>query len=138
MVKESDAHGSWYEIPGRVDAPHSAGQVPVDMGSITESLGGRVAETTVQAEERMLQQATDYLNHIGAHFFLAGSQTKSTLGDNPAEEIGRYAQQQQVDLIAMATHGRTGIGGVLMGSVVRDLLHSAQVPLLLLRPVDFG
>jgi len=68
VVKESDAHSSWYEIPGR-DAPHAAGVVPLDMGAVTDRLGGRVAETRVQAEERMLQQATDYLNHIVAQFF---------------------------------------------------------------------
>ena len=134
VVKESDVHSSWYELPGR-EAPHSAGPAHLlDLSAIPASLDGRVAERKDEAEEGMLQQATDYLNHIASQFFPASRHTKAILGEDPAVEIRGYAQQEGVDIVALATHGRTGIGQMVLGSVAHDLLRSGELSLLLVRP----
>lgn len=52
----------------------------------------------------------------------------------PATSILKYAEQNQVDLIAMATHGRTGLRRWIYGSVTEKVLHAAQVSLLVTRP----
>lgn len=52
----------------------------------------------------------------------------------PAREVVAAATEAPVALIAMATHGRTGLLDVLMGSVARSVLRHATVPVLLLRP----
>lgn len=49
------------------------------------------------------------------------------IGD-PAEEIVRLAERENVDLIVMATHGRTGIKRWLMGSVAESVVRYAQCP----------
>ena len=51
-----------------------------------------------------------------------------------AEGILDYARNTNADLIAMATHGRGGLTHLLLGSVADDVLHGAQVPLLIYRP----
>jgi nucleotide-binding universal stress UspA family protein len=51
----------------------------------------------------------------------------------PAEEILRYAEEKEVDLILMATHGRSGVRRWVLGSVADKVLHSAAVPVLLIR-----
>jgi nucleotide-binding universal stress UspA family protein len=51
-----------------------------------------------------------------------------------AHEILGYASEAAVDLIAMTTHGRTGLQRLVEGSVASDVLHQATVPLLLYRP----
>jgi nucleotide-binding universal stress UspA family protein len=51
-----------------------------------------------------------------------------------AEEIIRYADEQQVDLIIMGTHGRRGIDRVLFGSVAEKIVKAATMPVLTLRP----
>ena len=57
VVKETDVHSSWYQAPGS-DAPHLVGQeAMLDPGAVAERMEGRVAETQVQAEERIVQQA---------------------------------------------------------------------------------
>jgi nucleotide-binding universal stress UspA family protein len=43
------------------------------------------------------------------------------------------ADQKNVGLIAMASHGRTGLARVFYGSVAAGVLHSADKPLLLVR-----
>lgn len=53
----------------------------------------------------------------------------------PAAEIVAYAERTSIDLIVMATHGRTGIQRLLMGSVTAQVLRTSAVPLLLVRPI---
>lgn len=51
----------------------------------------------------------------------------------PAEEIIRYAEANHVDLILMATHGRSGIKRWTMGSVADKVLRVSKVPVWLVR-----
>ena len=51
----------------------------------------------------------------------------------PAEEIVRYADGRDVDLIIMGTHGRTGVAHLLMGSVAEQVVRTAPCPVLLVR-----
>lgn len=51
-----------------------------------------------------------------------------------AGAVVRQAAYRSVDLIAMATHGRTGLRRVLTGSVSAEVVRTAQVPVLLVRP----
>lgn len=52
---------------------------------------------------------------------------------NPAEEILRYADKNDIDFILMATHGRSGINRWAMGSVAYRVLRAAKVPVWLVR-----
>jgi len=52
---------------------------------------------------------------------------------SPAEEILRYADRSDIDLILMATHGRSGISRWVMGSVADRVLRSSRIPVLLVR-----
>jgi nucleotide-binding universal stress UspA family protein len=64
----------------------------------------------------------------------AGFQVSTTMrfGD-PVHEIERYLDEEEVDLVAMTTHGRTGLDRMLFGSVAEQVLHLARVPVLLVR-----
>ncbi|HUG15962.1 MAG TPA: universal stress protein [Thermomicrobiales bacterium] len=53
-----------------------------------------------------------------------------------AEEILRVAGERDAHVIAMATHGRGGIGRLVFGSVAESVLSEARAPLLLMRPHD--
>ncbi|MFW5731190.1 MAG: universal stress protein [Desulfonatronovibrionaceae bacterium] len=51
-----------------------------------------------------------------------------------AEEIINYAEQENIDLIVMGTHGRKGIDRVLFGSVAEKIVKSAKMPVMTIRP----
>jgi nucleotide-binding universal stress UspA family protein len=51
----------------------------------------------------------------------------------PAEAILKTAQEQSCDLIVMASHGRRGIGRILLGSQTAEVLAHAKTPVLVLR-----
>ncbi len=54
------------------------------------------------------------------------------IGD-PAGIIKKFAKQEKIDLIVMATRGRSGITRALFGSVADDVLRSNVAPVLLLK-----
>jgi len=53
---------------------------------------------------------------------------------SPKAEIIRYARTHDIDLIVIATHGRTGLSHVLMGSVAESVVRTAPCPVLTVRP----
>ena len=53
---------------------------------------------------------------------------------NAVQEIIRYAAEQNIDLIVLATHGRTGLSRFLMGSVAEKVVRLATCPVLTVHP----
>lgn len=52
----------------------------------------------------------------------------------PAPEIVAAARECGADLIAMSTHGRTGLGRLVLGSVADEVVRISGMPVLVLRP----
>jgi nucleotide-binding universal stress UspA family protein len=56
----------------------------------------------------------------------------------PAAEVVRYAQEAEIDLIVMGTHGRGFVGHVVMGSVAEKVVRTAPCPVLTVRNPNHG
>ncbi len=52
----------------------------------------------------------------------------------PAQEIVDFVEAEDIDLVAMTTHGRTGVSRLLFGSVADRVIRSLSVPVMLFRP----
>jgi nucleotide-binding universal stress UspA family protein len=50
------------------------------------------------------------------------------------QAIVAYAEENAIELIALATHGRSGPGRIVLGSVADYVIRHARVPILLIRP----
>lgn len=89
---------------------------------------------TEREVELIKQQATAYLDKMAEKLKSKGAtiSTKVVMG-NAAEGIISAADEMKADLIAMSTHGRTGISKWAFGSVAERVLHSANAPVLLVR-----
>ena len=87
--------------------------------------------------QQLTTQAEDYLRGVAQQLTDAGLTAKGqvTTGDTAAA-IVRYARQGGIDLIALATHGRSGLQRWFYGSVAEKVLHTTQTPLLLIRPTE--
>ena len=59
---------------------------------------------------------------------------QAVLEGSPRAEIVRYARKQDIDLIVLSTHGRTGLSHVLMGSIAESVVRTAPCPVLTVRP----
>jgi nucleotide-binding universal stress UspA family protein len=95
----------------------------------------RVNEPGSMVPDALARAGTDYLAQVAESFF-AGSVAVSRhveLG-TPAEVIVERAGAESGTLIAMATHGLSGIQRLFLGSVAYKVVHMAKNPLLLVRP----
>ncbi|MFC1465195.1 MAG: universal stress protein [Candidatus Brachytrichaceae bacterium NZ_4S206] len=78
--------------------------------------------------------ARAYLNQVAAEFATAGIATHTRVVTGPITEgILDVASEEGVDLIAMSTHGRGGLGRFLLGSIAGQIVHYAKMPVLLVR-----
>jgi nucleotide-binding universal stress UspA family protein len=55
----------------------------------------------------------------------------------PADEILRFARLEDVDLIIMSSHGRTGLSRFLMGSVAEVVMRKSSCPVLIVKQAVF-
>ncbi len=60
--------------------------------------------------------------------------TRIVCTGEPFVEIIKYAREQDIDLIVIGTHGRTGLVHVLLGSVAERVVRKAPCPVLTVRP----
>ena len=89
---------------------------------------------TEQEIKQIQQQARDYLNKVGESIRIKGVSVEIRLGiGNAAEEIIKAADEINVDLIAMSTHGRSGIRRWAFGSVTDRVLREGHKPVLVVR-----
>ena len=72
------------------------------------------------------------LDDLAAVHELETSRTHLALakGDNPGEQLAGMAGDLRADLIALPTHGRTGLARLILGSVTARVLRSARCPVL--------
>lgn len=98
-----------------------------------------MAETKDQAIERARATAQAYLEETARPLREEGIDVDTVVcfGD-AAEEIVSFAQRLDAPLIAMATHGRSGLAQVLFGSVATRVVGRSGRPVLLVRPVSLG
>jgi len=101
--------------PAAVDVQPASAAVPEDLQGVMREL----MEYLRGAAQRLEPTSADVW--IGVRF------------GRPADEILAFADEVEADLIAMSTHGRSGIRRWVFGSVTDRLLHGAACPVLLVR-----
>ena len=78
--------------------------------------------------------AQDYLDGIASRLTAQGLRASTALRiGGVANAIIEYAEEYEIDLIAMCTHGRTGLARWALGSVADRVLRAGRIPLLLVR-----
>jgi len=100
------------------------------------TVGARVSPLPAGRLEEKLGKAEAYLAGVRERLAAEGIESESVIESHfaPARAILRIAEDKAMDLIAIATHGYTGVKRALLGSVTDKVLRGAQWPLLLVRP----
>lgn len=89
--------------------------------------------TTMADQKRIIEDsAARYLEIIEQAATKAGvaCEVISVTSDYPADTILATAKKKKCDLIVMATHGRRGISGVLLGSETQRVLTHSKIPVM--------
>ena len=119
---------------GRIIAFHAAEPYPIQLAYAAEGSGvpGLQPESFAQ---RSREHATRVLEDIGvasAAEYVACS-TAFAIDHSASEAIVRMALQEKCDLIVMASHGRRGLKGFLLGSETQKVLTHSSIPVLVYR-----
>lgn len=89
---------------------------------------------TEQEVEQIKKRSADYLDQVGESLRTSGATVRVRVSvGRAAEEIIKTADAIKVDLIAMSTHGRSGISRWAFGSVTDRVLRSGDRPILMVR-----
>ena len=85
-------------------------------------------------ESEEMKSDRDYLEKLAADLTSKGLtvSTELAMGD-PATELIRLAEEREVDLLAMSTHGHRFLNDLVRGTTVNRVRHIVKIPVLLLR-----
>jgi nucleotide-binding universal stress UspA family protein len=92
------------------------------------------AQAVVEMDERNRVESERYVENVAAELHADGFDviTDVRIGE-PAHVILECVRDRAIELIAMTTHGRTGLRRLLFGSVAEHVLRHAPVPVFLVR-----
>ena len=128
-VQPSDTGTDVYYVSG---APAAGLEGGFDLVAGGRLGGPPVSEPTVVRRDHS-EEAMTKLHDLVPEAFRGSWQVAITVG-RPAEAIVRLAQERGVDLIVMATHGRTGLEHMVLGSVTEKVVRLAPCPVLTVKP----
>jgi nucleotide-binding universal stress UspA family protein len=87
-----------------------------------------------EQEVDVVQKAEAYVAEVAGRLRDAGIPIHTAVRyGEPAEEILGHIGENAVDLVAMSTHGRSGLSRLVLGSVAEQVVRHATVPVLLMR-----
>ncbi|MFZ9736652.1 MAG: universal stress protein [Prochlorotrichaceae cyanobacterium] len=95
----------------------------MDPGAIWQTVSDR--ERIVHAQESFQQRFAEDDRYQGIHF--------EVVVGNPSIKIVDYAKERSIDLIVIASHGRTGLARFLLGSVTERVVRAAPCSVLVWR-----
>lgn len=99
-------------------------------------VGEASAPVSYTEEELKLikQRVEDYLAKTGESLKKRGVVIKTMVSSgNAADEILKASDEIKADLIAMSTHGKSGLRRLAFGSITDKVLHGASIPVLMVR-----
>ncbi|HEX2452850.1 MAG TPA: universal stress protein [Vicinamibacterales bacterium] len=101
---------------------------------VADGFAARHFEDLKLRESEEIKDDRAYLERLCAELVSRGFDTRArlALGD-PASELVKVAAQEDVDLIAMSTHGHRFLNDLIRGSTADRLRHRVTVPVLMVR-----
>jgi nucleotide-binding universal stress UspA family protein len=107
-------------------------------------VAGSYLPETVQTNRSILEEveteARAYLERVRSSLDDGSRQIDIdvVVNQQPARGILDYAAANNMDLVSIATHGRSGVERALLGSTADKVIRGANTPILIVRPVDEG
>jgi nucleotide-binding universal stress UspA family protein len=119
-------HVRWFRDPPQLTLIHA--HLPIPYKAAAAWAGHEaVAKYYSDESDAALEGAAKLLGARGLAFAV-----EKCVGD-PAEEIVRHAAAGGYDMIAMGTHGHTGLANLVMGSVATKVLARTRVPVIFMK-----
>ncbi|AOH36016.1 universal stress protein [Luteimonas sp. JM171] len=121
LAQQLGAHASIVTVLEPLRAFNASSELLADVRESFE-------KSSREAADRTLQAAADQAAALGVP-----ATTTVVTGSQPHRQIIEAAGEGGCDLIVMASHGRRGVSGLLVGSVTQKVLTHSSVPVLVIR-----
>jgi nucleotide-binding universal stress UspA family protein len=105
---------------------------PTSVPSAAGHISGPALKDQIHAQQ---EKVTAYLSKTAKRLSEDGVKVEhATLKGSPAHAIVDYAHEEDVSLIAIATHGHSGIRRAVLGSVADYVIRESHLPMLVIKP----
>jgi nucleotide-binding universal stress UspA family protein len=96
-----------------------------------KGVGATGISYNIPDDESVRKSLLSYLDHVAGPIKNEGLKVSTTvLFGKAADKIVEYAEKNAIDLIALSTHGRSGLGRWVFGNVTDKILHTGNVAIL--------
>jgi nucleotide-binding universal stress UspA family protein len=120
-IAVADAYGATLHVLSVVD--------------ISVIAGGPTAAPPVDLLDELQEQGTNATDRVAERAREAGVDVVTEVREGfPGPGLLDYADEAEIDLIAMGTHGRTGVDRLLLGSTTERTIRRAKVPVMSVHP----
>lgn len=124
------------ESSGRVRIMHWVeGLTTMAIDQYGAAWGGDIIDTMRKNGEEVLAQALDIAHAAGVE---TDTELFDTFGSRLAETVVEAVKHFDADLVVVGTHGRRGMGRLLLGSGAEQIVRLAPVPVLVVRGASHG
>jgi nucleotide-binding universal stress UspA family protein len=119
-------------LPDALDLARQAGSTLILLRAVEAHT---IVGDPVDAQVRVVREAERYLEDVAARLRGQGvAKIETSVWYGPAPpSIVDAARLRKADLVVMFSHGRSGVGRLVLGSVAESVLRASTVPILLLR-----
>ena len=101
---------------------------------VADGFAARNINSLELRESEEIKKDRAYLDALVVRLIADGFAAEAVLASgDPAKEITAAAIREKCDLIAMGTHGHTGVKDLIYGSVANEVRHLSRIPVLLVR-----
>ena len=105
-----------------------------DSALVSGSNREKLSEFTRRVEELRKKAAAEYLEQAASRLMQSGVEIKTeVIFGSVADRLADYTENNGIDLIIIATHGRSGISRWVRGSVADRVLRFSHVPVLMVQ-----
>jgi nucleotide-binding universal stress UspA family protein len=92
-------------------------------------------ESITTFAKELIEGANKRLQEFKNEYFQAATHiTAGVVHGDVADEILKYIQSEEIDMIIMGTHGRKGLDKIVFGSIAERVAKATRVPVLLVKP----
>jgi nucleotide-binding universal stress UspA family protein len=120
------------QLGARLRILHVQSNFPVSLVGVGELVDTSAIEALMEAARTQTEQILAAARQVAEAGGVPVEVVKQ-LGSQPAEAIVEEARSQGCDLIVMASHGRRGLEGLLLGSETQRVLTQSPCPVLVVR-----
>ncbi len=101
----------------------------------SEPMAPASADTFNEIGQRLVQEAQEYLAAVAEPLKKEGLNVRTEVLEGfAADQLLALEREMSVDLIVMATHGRSGLGRLVFGSVAERILKVGTTPVMMIKP----